>query len=63
MHFGQFPTFDVQKVPLLLDAFTVGSDMQVIIFQRGEIRHRMKKVGVHGKSCVDVMGLYVQGRF
>jgi len=22
MHFGQFPTFDVQKVPLLLDAFT-----------------------------------------
>jgi len=33
----------------------------IIIFST--IRHRMKKVGVHGKSCVDVMGLYVQGRF
>ena len=25
MQFGQFPTFDVQKVPLLLDAFTYSS--------------------------------------
>ena len=48
MHFGQFPTFDVQKVPLLLDAFTVGSDMQVIIFQRGE---SPRKCGVQNLLC------------
>ena len=43
MHFGQFPTFDVQKVPLLLDAFTYPFDLVKIVNKTSDFRRARAK--------------------
>ena len=45
MHFGPFPTFDLQKVPLQLDAFTSGT------LSSGIGKERSRKVSCIIEHC------------